>query len=143
MAYILGMNAKLYYGTAEAALASLNPIDNVKDLTLALDAGEADITTRANSGWRATAATLREATLTWDMLWDTADTAFTAIKDAYLGGTTLEFAALDQGKLVGGSQGLKGAFSITSFTRNEPIEEALTVSVTAKLSTFSEWVEVT
>ncbi|GAF68119.1 unnamed protein product, partial [marine sediment metagenome] len=40
MAYVLGMNAKLYYGTAAAALGTLTEIDNVKDLTLALDAGE-------------------------------------------------------------------------------------------------------
>jgi len=35
---------------------------NVRDVTLTLEAGEADITTRANSGWRATAPTLRECT---------------------------------------------------------------------------------
>ena len=37
----------------------------------------------------------------------------------------------------------KGSFSITSFSRNEALEEAITVSVTAKLATFDEWVEVT
>ena len=36
----------------------------------------------------------------------------------------------------------KGSFSITSFSRNEALEEAITVSVTAKLAVFDEWVEV-
>jgi len=67
-AYVMGMNAKLYYGAAAAALGAMTELSNVKDLTVTLDAGEADITTRANSGWRATAATLREATVTWDMV---------------------------------------------------------------------------
>ena len=31
-----------------------------------------------------------------------------------------------------GSQGLQADFAITNFSRNEPLEEALTVSVTAK-----------
>jgi hypothetical protein len=42
------------------------------------------VTTRANSGWRATAPTLRECAIEFEMVWDTSDAGFTAIKDAYL-----------------------------------------------------------
>lgn len=140
--FILGMNAKIYQGTAAAALGSLTEMSNVRDVTLTLEAGEADITTRANSGWRATAPTLREATVEFEMVWDTSDAGFTAIKTAYLANSTLELAVLDQDKATSGAQGLKGSFAITSFSRSEPLEEALTVSVTAKLSTFDEWVTV-
>jgi hypothetical protein len=38
-----------------------------------------------------------------------------------------------------GGEGIDGDFSITNFSRNEALEEAVTVSVTAKLSTFREW----
>ena len=55
--FILGMNAKIYQGPPDTALASLTEMGNVRDVTLSLEAGEADITTRANSGWRATAPT--------------------------------------------------------------------------------------
>ena len=41
-----------------------------------------------------------------------------------------------------GAQGPLGDFSITNFSRNEPLEEGVTVSVTAKLAKFEEWVEV-
>ena len=58
----LGMNAKIYQGAAEADLVDLVEMSNVKDVTLSMEAGEADMTTRANSGWRATAPTLRECT---------------------------------------------------------------------------------
>lgn len=140
--FILGMNAKIYYGTAEANLGDLIELTNVRDVTLTLDAGEADVTTRANSGWRATAATLRECSIEFEMVWKPADAGFVAIKTAFLAGSTLELAALDGGKAVAGSQGPKGSFSITSFSRPEPLEEAITCSVTAKLDVWDEWVKV-
>ena len=48
--FLLGMNAKIYQGPTGTALASLTEMDNVKDVTLNLEAGEADVTTRANQG---------------------------------------------------------------------------------------------
>jgi len=49
------MNAKIYQGDADDALADLTEVDNVRDVSLNLEAGEADDTTRGNSGWRAIA----------------------------------------------------------------------------------------
>ena len=140
--YVLGMNAKIYHGTAGAALAALSEMSNVKDVTLSLEAGEADVTTRGNSGWRAKAPTLRECTVEFEMVWKPGDSGFEAMKDAYLGGTTVELAALDGAKSASGSQGPKGSFSITAFNRKEPLEEAISVSVTAKLDVWDQWVEV-
>ena len=140
--YKLGMEAKLYYGAAAALLSALTEADNVKDLTLNLEGGEADITTRGNAGWRATAPTLKEATVEFEMIWLPTDTAFAAIRDAFLGNTTLRFAILDGDKDAEGTEGLMGDFAITNFSRNEALEEAITVSVTAKLSAFDSWVEV-
>jgi TP901-1 family phage major tail protein len=140
--FILGMNAKIYQGTAGAELATLTEMSNVKDVTLNMEAGEADITTRANDGWRGTAPTLRECTVEFEMVWKPGDTGFDAIRTAFLNATTLELAVLDQARETDGAQGPKGSFSITNFSRNEALEEAITVSVTAKLAEFDEWVEV-
>ncbi|GAB4138374.1 MAG: hypothetical protein Tsb009_06550 [Planctomycetaceae bacterium] len=52
----LGMEAKLYRNTGTYALPTWVEMINVKDLTLNLEAGEADVTTRGNAGWRATIA---------------------------------------------------------------------------------------
>ena len=49
--------------------ASMTEVDNGRDVTLDLKAGEADITTCGNSGWRATAPTLRECTVQCQMVW--------------------------------------------------------------------------
>lgn len=140
--FILGKDAKIYQGAAGGDLAALTEMGNVKDVTLTLEAGEADVTTRANSGWRATAPTLRECSCEFEMVWKPGDAGFDAIKTAFLGGSTLELAILDQARDVSGAQGPKGSFAITGFSRSEALEEAIMVSVTAKLSAFDEWVEV-
>jgi len=138
----LGMNAKAYYGASGTALASLTLLTNVRDLTLNMEAGEADVTTRANSGWRATAPTLREATVEFEMVWKPSDAGFIAIKDAYLANGTVALAILTDLRDAVGAEGPRGDWSITNFSRNEALEEAIKVSVTAKLETFSEWVEI-
>jgi len=141
-AFLLGMNAKIYQGTSGGALAMLTEMGNVKDVTLNLEAGEADVTTRSNQGWRATAPTLRECTAEFEMLWKPGDTGFDAVKQAFLTAGTLRLAVLTGAKDAAGSEGPMGDFSITNFSRSEPLEEGVTVSVTAKLAVFEEWVEV-
>ncbi|HOA75209.1 MAG TPA: phage tail tube protein [Phycisphaerae bacterium] len=126
MAIKLGMEARLYYGTAGATATT--ELINVKDVTLNLETGEADVTTRGNQGWRATVATLKNGTVEFEMIWDTGDAGFAAIKDAYFNNTAIALAILDGAN----GEGLDADFSITNFSRNEPLEEAITVSVTAK-----------
>ena len=140
MSIKLGMEAKLYYGAAGATAAT--ELTNVKDVTLNLESGEADVTTRANAGWRATVGTLKTGSVEFEMIWDSDDLGFTAIKDAYFNNEPIALAILDEA----GGEGLDADFSITSFSRKEALEEAITVSVTAK-PTYSTrapaWVEPT
>ena len=137
--FVLGMNAKLYHGAEDAAIAAMSVADNVRDLTLNMEAGEADVTTRGNSGWRGTAATLKEATLEFEMVWDDADTFFAAIKAAYLANTLIGMCPMTGLSTVAGTQGPRANWSITNFSRSEPLEEAIIVSVTAKLADYLAW----
>jgi len=73
MAVKLGLDAKLYRNTGTFAAPAWNEIKNVKDVTLNLEAGEADVTTRGNAGWKATVATLKDGSIEFEMVWDTAD----------------------------------------------------------------------
>jgi len=146
--FTLGMNCKLYRCATliddsgnTPALATWLEIDNVKDLTLNLETGEADITTRANNGWRATAATLKDGSIEFEMLWKPGDAAFDAIQAAWAGANEIAFFAADGDEATSGTQGLAGNFSVTNFSRNEPLEEAVTASVTIKPSSYSEWYE--
>ena len=144
--YLLGTEAGIYFSTdiddTPPALGTMTEMTNTTEVTLNLTAGEADVTTRANNGWRATAATLREAQADWTMIWKPGDAGFEAVRDTYLASSEIHLAVLDQKSNISTAQGLKGNFTITNFTRNEQLEEALTVSVTAKLSRFDEWTEV-
>ena len=141
--YVLGMNAGLYQGAAGSTTpATMSEVDNVRDVTLSMEAGEADITTRGNNGWRATAPTLRECTVEFQMVWKPGDPVFDAIKTAFLTSGTVALAVLDQKVGITGAQGPLGDFSITNFSRSEALEEAIVADVTAKLAVFVEWHEV-
>jgi TP901-1 family phage major tail protein len=140
--FVLGMNGKLYFGTSGGELSALTVMDNVKDVTGTMERGEADITTRANSGWKATAPTLASCTLEWEMVWKPGDSGFDAIKTAFLTAGTLELAALDNVNTDATAGGIKGTFCVTNFSRKEALEEAMTVSVTCKLTKFDKFLPV-
>ena len=145
MANVLGMNAKLYRNTGTYAVPNWVEVDNVKDLTLALEKGEADATTRANNGWRATVGTLKDGSLEFEMVWDSSDANFTAVKDAYFNNTNIEFAVMDGAITTSGSQGLRATMSILNFSRNEPLEELVSVNVTIKptyADNAPDWLEI-
>lgn len=139
----LGLDAKLYFkvgGVAESG--SWVEIGNTKDVTLNLEKGEADASTRANNGWEAVVGTLKRGSLEFEMVWNTTDAAFNALKDSYFDNEKIGLAVLDGDSASG--QGLVADFEVMNFSRNEPLEEAITVSVTVK-PTFSDtppaWVD--
>ena len=77
MSVKLGLDAKLYFCVAGiGGSPTWTELTNVKNVTLSLQKGEADVTTRANSGWKATAGTLKEGSIEFEMVWDTADAGF-------------------------------------------------------------------
>ncbi len=143
MGFRLGMNGKLYYKVGgQAAGGNWLELTNIRDVTLNMDTGEADLTTRGNQGWRATVATLKEASVEFEMVWDTADPGFAAIKDAFFNNSVIGLQILDN-DLASGGQGLQADFMVTNFTRNEPLEEGMTVNVTVKVafsSTPPQWI---
>lgn len=146
MALKLGMAAKLYFKAGGvAAVGTWSELTNVKDVTLSLETGEADVTTRANAGWKATVATLKEGSVEFEMVWDSADAGFTAIKNAFFGNLAIGLAVMDGELATAGTQGLQADFSITQFSREEPLEEAIRVKVQAKVTysaTAPQWVTV-
>lgn len=150
--YLLGMNAAIYYAAigegqepADIALSTMVELTNVTDVTLSLETGEADVTTRANQGWRATAATLREATLEFEMIWKATDAGFLAMKTAFLASDPIMLVPLtgDKDDDSDSAEGPRASWTITNFSRAEPLEEAVKVSVTCKMATFVEWHEPT
>jgi len=132
MSVKLGLDGKLYRNTGTYAVPVWNEVKNVKDLTLNLEKGEADVSTRGNNGWRALLATLKDGSIETEMVWDTADDDFIAFRDSWFNNTAVEVAVMDGDITVAGSQGLRALMMVFNFTRAEALEEAMIASVTLK-----------
>ena len=79
----LGLNAKLMRGATGATGTTL--VKNIKDLAVSLTKATADATTRAAEGWEVFLATLKSASLTFNMLYDPEDSDFVVFLNAFLG----------------------------------------------------------
>jgi hypothetical protein len=130
MAFKLGLSAKLYRDTGSA----WDEVTNVKDLTLSLEKGEADVSTRGNNGWKASIAALKDASVEFNMVYDLADPDMIAIRDSFLNNAALRFMILDgdQSVAAAGSQGLRATFMVNSFKLPQNLEEACMVEVAMK-----------
>lgn len=123
-------------------------IGTAMDVTLNLTAATADVTTRAAGGWRQNVATLKEGTVDFTVLWEPDDEVFTELMNSYLDQCPLRYLVLDGPKdgfvssgdthgrcsEVGDVTGLLSDFMITSFSRNEALEEGVTADVTLEVS---------
>ena len=116
MAYKLGLDCTLTVDSVE--------IENAKDVTLNIEAGDADVTTRAAQGWRMHMATLMDASIEFELLTGGADgtklaTLFNSgdAVDVVVGGGNVSFTA----KMV-----------VANFSGSQPLEDAESVSVTLR-----------
>jgi len=140
--FVLGKDCKVYHGAADGALNTLTELNNVKEASIDCETGEADVSTRSGGGWKATAATLRDLSAEIELVYKPGDTGYKALRDAWLNGSKICMALLTGAKEVAGSEGPHGNFSITKFSRGEPLEEGVSVKATLKLTKFIAWVDV-
>lgn len=143
MALRLGLEAVLYRNSGTYGSPALVKVDNCKDVTLNMEKNKADVTTRGNNGWRANVGVLKDASVDFAMVWNTSDTNFQAVRDAFLNNTPVEFFVMSADVDEADSEGLRATFSIDKFTKNEPLEDSQSVDVSMS-PTFSdhapEWV---
>lgn len=140
MGFALGFNAKLKYKVGgQAAGGSYVELGNCRDVTLNCEMGEADATTRGNGGFNATVATLMSAPIEFEMVWDTADPGFAAIRTAFFSRGILAFQVLD----ADSGEGLQADFQVFNFSRAEPLDGVQLVSVSIKITysaTAPSWI---
>lgn len=125
MAYIMGFEAKLLRG--EAGTTGATEVKNVKDLTLNLESGDADVTTRAANGWKVSQKTLKDASIEFGMKYDALDADVVAFRNAFLNNTAIALFVSD-----GLGNGLDADWMVMSFSIDQPLEDAIGVSVKAK-----------
>lgn len=133
MAFVLGLNAKTYQNTGTYGSPTWTLRGNVRDVTINLELATADVTTRGGGGYRQVLGTLAEGSIDFEMIYDTEDALFIALKDAFENRTLIDMAFAD-GVLPNPGAGntttyFRAEFSVTNFTVNQPLEEAMTVSV--------------
>lgn len=137
----LGLNCKLFRQEGQSWLE----VKNVRDLTLNLEAAETECTTRESDGWEWTAATLKRASVEFQMIWDTNDTHFAAFLAAWLARTPMKMRVLSG---VPG-QGLEADYAILKVSQGQPLAEFVTADVSIKPTrpaeppyTAPQWVTV-
>lgn len=129
MSVHLGGNCILKRGTAHYLPASIVTMTNVRDVTFNMESGEADVSTRATQDWRVYLATLKEATLEFDMIVDSSDADYAAIRSSFLMGTRLYYVVKADNP---NNSGFAFYGEVTGFAGSQPLEEGETVSVTIR-----------
>ena len=138
-------------------------ITPITEVTLNLTTATADVTTRASGGYRQTVPTLKDASVDFSILWKPDDEVFTELLARFMDQCPVAMLVLD-GQVTnitntsaidvdvtrctnsGRVTGLYADMAITSFTRNEGLEDAvmadLSLVPTIGLVT-PEWISVT
>lgn len=125
----LGLTAKLYRNTGSYASPVWNEVTNVRDLASNLTKGRADVSVRGST-WKLEKATLKEASIEFEMIHDPADADYQAFRDAYMNDTPIEVLVLSGDIGTSGNEGLRAICDVFDFARNEPLTDVLKVSVT-------------
>ncbi len=131
----LGIDAKLYLNGQECP--------DVRNVQISLTADTTDGTTRRNAGWKTNIPTLKDATVTFELV-STSDSkdAIDEVMNTMLGdgcyGKVCVIAALDKAD-VSTRRGLFGLFTISNCSPNQENENVIIYSVEAKLARFYGW----
>lgn len=127
----IGLDAKLYYNSATYASPTWVEIDDAQDVTLTIEASEGEVKRRASTFTEYIAA-LKDASIEFDLVNDASSSVQTALSNAFFNRTAIEVLALDGDVEDTGSEGLRMTCAVTNWSRNEPLEEVLTRSVTLR-----------
>lgn len=129
----VGFEGFLYYDEEGAGgTPTWLHVPNVQDLSLPLEADEAEVSTRGGGGWKQYLQGLKDASIEWSMVWDPEDTAVQAFLTAFLSGGVIGLAVMDGPVANVGSEGLWLDVVITGFNKDEALSEGQTVAITAK-----------
>ena len=114
--YKLGLDCVLTIGGTQ--------IKDAKDVTLNIERGDADVTTRNANGWRAHLGTLKDASIEFDILTGGADG--TKLASLFNSGETVDL------EISGGNVSFTAKVVVTNFAGSQPLEDAESVSVTLR-----------
>jgi hypothetical protein len=126
-AFQTGLSCKLYHDVA----ASWTLIEDAQDVTLSQTHQEATVNRRGSED-EETLVGQKVREISFDLTYDKTGVAYEALRDAYENATVIFMAVYDGAIATSGSEGLQVYCYVTEFTRNEPVNGAVTLSVTLK-----------
>lgn len=124
MATRMGLEAKLYYGTAGSQAATL--ATNVRDLTMPLDPQKADISSRG-SRFTLYGPGMIDASIAFESNWSDTDAFVQTLYAAAIAGTPVALRTKD----FATGKGWDADFIITKGDRKEPLKEGQKVDFEA------------
>ena len=132
MADLIGLDAKLYRGTAGSTAATL--MTNVRKVKLNREKGKGDVS-RRGSRWKLTRVTTISATIDFEMVGSDADLDLLAIAAAWEANTPLAFKCIDKAS----GKGIDADFEIVKFERDEDEEKEQVYSVSIEPTYVSRY----
>jgi hypothetical protein len=142
--YKLGDIAVLYYSatpvTSTTYTVASTKADNIKNAQISLKTDSPEYTTRANAGIKQHASSLKDMTISFEILVPgvgATDAAYSAFRTAYTTGADIAIYALDDDKDTAGAWGPAGNFVVTDFSAGQNVGEVQFKKVELKPSTFN------
>lgn len=128
----VGLECKLYRNTGTYSTPVWTECTSVKDVTLNLEKGEADISRRGGGGWKDRKGTLKDCSIDIGLIWVKAATDCLAFRAGFLSGDAIELAVCSGDITVSGEEYFRVMIEVFKFTKEEPLEDAVTHTVTVK-----------
>lgn len=135
-----GIDARLFVGAADEALADLTELADVSDVDIPMPVDMADTTTRAGRGWKSQTPTTGDIEITFTLK-HSDDTQTQLLLTAARSRSKIALAALSGELATTGSEGPYGHFVVSSLTRNEQNSGVIEYAVSLVLQEFLEWIE--
>lgn len=128
----IGLTCKLYRNSNTYEAPTWVEIDIVRDATLNVSKREWDASFRGGGRWAAFIATLKDASIDFEVLRQTQDTNWRALRNAWVDDTPTEFLMMDGDRTVAGNEGIRATFMLFDFNQAQPLAEGLVDKFTMK-----------
>jgi hypothetical protein len=130
---IAGREAKLYIDPDGADETAWDEVTLARDVTLNAENVEAEVRDRSSAYSRALVG-LHDVSIEFSITYDQDDAEYEALRDAWEAGDDIGVAVCDGDIDTPGTQGFKADCKILNFSRNEGLEDSVTIDVTMKIS---------
>lgn len=136
MSDIVGRDCKAYYDASGVGGSSWAEITKARDITLNMENVEAEVRDRSSAYSRVLTA-LKDVSIEFSITYDQDNAAYEALRDAWETGSDIGIAIMDEAIATVGAEGFQADCKVLNFTRNEGLEDSVSVDVTLRPSAAS------